>query len=92
LINWFVNVHSDLILNNCDINLIFMSTRIAQITASIILVLSIISILFGSALGVGDLSGEAFAFLGVITGASTTFLFLAKTKNNGTLVNTRDAD
>jgi len=64
-----------------------VSTKIAQITASVLLIMSVMAILFGKVIGADDLSGEAFAFLGTITGASVTFLFLAKTKNNGTLVN-----
>jgi len=62
-----------------------MSTKIAQLTASIILLLSVFSIVFSGLLEL-NLTSESFAFLGTITGASVTFLFLAKTKNNGTLV------
>jgi len=48
--------------------------------------MSVMAILFGKAIGAEVLTGEALAFLGTITGASITFLFLAKTKNNGSLV------
>ena len=63
-----------------------MARIIPQITAAFILMISVIAILFSSPLGL-DLTKEAFMFLGTMTGASVTFLFLAKTKNNGSLVN-----
>jgi len=63
-----------------------MSTKIAQITAAAIVVLSIVAILFQTPLGLTELSEEGFAFIGIVIGSATTFLFLAKTKNNGTLI------
>ena len=62
-----------------------MGRIIPQITAAFILIISVIAILFSAPLGL-DLTEEAFMFLGTMTGASVTFLFLARTKNNGSLV------
>jgi len=59
---------------------------IAQIAASIILVLAVISVMFGTALGGSEPSPEGFAFIGIIIGAASTFLFAANTKNNGTVI------
>ena len=62
-----------------------MARIIPQITAAFILVISVIAILFSAPLGL-ELTKEAFMFLGTMTGSSVTFLFLAQTKNNGTLI------
>ena len=48
---------------------------IARMTAAIILILSVTAILFGAVIGLTELSQEAYAFLGLITGISATFLF-----------------
>ena len=63
-----------------------MARLIPQITAAFILIISVIAILFSEPLGL-NLTKEAFMFLGTMTGASVTFLFLAQTKSNGSLVN-----
>ena len=65
-----------------------MPRLIPQITAAFILIISVVAILFSEPLGLA-LTKEAFMFLGTMTGASVTFLFLANTRNNGSLV-TRD--
>lgn len=69
-----------------------MSTKIAQVTASVILIASVFAILFGTLIGTDELSKEAFLFLGTMTGTAGTFLFLARTKNNGTHVATGNSD
>lgn len=48
--------------------------------AAIILILSVISLLFGTQLGGEEPSKEAFLFLGIITGAATIFLFQSNNK------------
>ena len=63
-----------------------MARIVAQVTAGIILVLSVASIMMGSAWGMTELTPEAYAFLGVITGSSAMFLFSASTKHNGTMI------
>jgi len=63
-----------------------MSRLIAQVAASIILILAVIAIMFGSAIAAVEPSPEGFAFIGVITGAAAMFLFTSKTKNNGTVI------
>jgi len=67
-----------------------MSRLIAQVAASIILVLSVVSIMFGSSISGAEPSSEGFAFIGVITGAAAMFLFTSKTKNNGTVISSSD--
>ena len=58
---------------------------VAQITAAFILALAVIGIIFGAPLGV-EISPEGYTALGMLTGIAGTFLFLAQTKSNGTLV------
>jgi len=67
-----------------------MSRLIAQVAASIILILAVIAIMFGPAISTMEPSAEGFAFIGVITGAAAMFLFTSKTKNNGTVISNSD--
>lgn len=64
-----------------------MARLVAQITAAFILAISVIALTFGGAIG-ADIPPESQAALGIITGTAGTFLFLSKTKNNGTLIST----
>ncbi len=57
---------------------------IAQVSAAIILVLAVVSLMFGQQIGITEPSSESFAFLGIIIGAAVTFLFQT---NNKTLSN-----
>jgi len=67
-----------------------MARKIAQLAAAIILILAVTSIMFGGALSTSEPSPEGYAFLGVITGAASLFLFTANTKKNGTVITSND--
>ena len=60
---------------------------IAQISAAIILVLSVVSLMFGEQIGGSEPSSESFAFLGIIIGAAVTFLFQTNNKTLSSAAN-----
>lgn len=49
--------------------------RIKSITAAIVLILAVIALFFQTQLGGGELSGEAYALIGIIIGSAGQFLW-----------------
>ena len=49
---------------------------VARVTAAIILITSVVSLVFGPTIGAIEPSAEGFALLGLIAGSAGTFLFV----------------